>query len=118
MLDYGGQDVFYATHFLFLSKEAILFAVFDASIPLEEPARSEFRVSGSQPVLIDVTPGETYYDRLEEWISAAHLMQPPGSRTVYKDDLGELVRPVVFLVGTHKDKVSSEFLDKRNRYLL
>ena len=118
MLDYGGQDVFYATHYLFLSKEAIYFAVFDASIPLEEPAQSEFRVAGSQPVPVDVAPGETCYDRLEEWISAAHLMQPPDSRTVYEDEKGELVCPVVFLVGTHKDKVSFEFLEKQNSYLL
>eukprot|EP00118_Oscarella_pearsei_P023929 m.293732 g.293732 ORF g.293732 m.293732 type:complete len:1094 (+) comp40740_c0_seq29:402-3683(+) len=104
MLDYGGQDVFYATHYLYLSKEAIYLAVFDASIPLDEESLSEFRQFGQEPLQIDVLPGETYYDRLEEWISAIHLMQPPDERTVLHRGSSEHESPLVFLVGTHKDK--------------
>ena len=119
MLDYGGQDVFYATHYLYLSKEAIYLAVFDASVPLDSQSSSYFRAPGSEPVKIDEFPGKTYYDRLEEWISAVYLMEPPDNRKVFYDRGNRCETPSVLIVGTHKDKAElvPGLLERQNKYL-
>ena len=97
-MDFGGQDVFYATHYLYLNKDAIYYVVFNASEKLSELSKSHFR-SDDDAVEIKLPGQMTNYDRFEEWLSAVHVLDLPnraGTKTVG-------VCPIVFPIGTHRD---------------
>ena len=123
LLDYGGQHIYYTTHFSFLNKEAIYFVVFDVSLPLGKRAKSTFRCPGGENEEIAVDSVETNYDRLEEWLSSICVMEPPAQPSLPTD--GEIDRqpPYIFLVGTHRDKLGRrktevrKFLEAQNDYL-
>ena len=119
LLDYGGQHIYYTTHFSFLNKEAIYFVVFDVSLPLADLAKSSFRSLGEEHE-IAVDSIETNYDRLEEWLSSICVMEPPD---LSPNGQGERNAPYIFLVGTHRDKLGrkkaerQKFLKMQNDYL-
>eukprot|EP00118_Oscarella_pearsei_P022833 m.267433 g.267433 ORF g.267433 m.267433 type:complete len:835 (+) comp40513_c0_seq8:477-2981(+) len=121
LLDYGGHKVFYATHYSFLNKEAIYFAVFDASKPLHCVEESTFKFSETEVFVRG--SNETNYDRLEEWISAICLMRGPEQRKLIKHDRMNYEEPLIFLVGTHRDQIKGTpeevelFLEQQNEYL-
>ncbi|XP_053396160.1 uncharacterized protein LOC123550850 isoform X2 [Mercenaria mercenaria] len=83
--DFGGQYVFYATHTMFHSKQAIYLLVFDLTVSLNDVIKDE------------EFPGETRDKNMEYfarfWMNSIHSF-------VGNED-GSL--PPVILVGTHKD---------------
>ena len=108
VLDYAGQHVFYATHHLCLSKAGFYYVVFDASQPLDGKTPSVFRVRKGEIVHIPLFDDETNFDRLLEWMSAIHIMEPDHSRYfMLFDDIG-IASPAMFLVGTHADKLREQ----------
>ncbi|XP_053375849.1 uncharacterized protein LOC123534657 [Mercenaria mercenaria] len=92
--DFGGQHIFYATHTIFHSKNAIYLLVFDLSLELKS-------------VIVDEDFPEETGDKdmeyfLHFWMNSIHSFV--GSEDGYK--------PKVILVGTHKDKVKGTAKDK------
>jgi GTPase SAR1 family protein len=120
ILDYAGHNVFYVTHQLCLSKEAFYYIVWDVSLPLDAITGSVFIFREGETVHNIILPSdETNYDRIEEWISAIHIMEPSNSRrTILFEKVG-IRSPAVFLVGTHADELKSEpdMLERQEKFL-
>ena len=108
VLDYAGQHVFYATHHLCLSKAGFYYVVFDASQPLDGKTPSVFRVRKGETVSIPLFEDETNFDRLLEWMSAIHIMEPDHSHRIMLFDEVGIASPAMFLVGTHADKLREQ----------
>ena len=108
VLDYAGQHVFYATHHLCLSKAGFYYVVFDASQPLDGKTPSVFRVSKGEIVRIPLFDNETNFDRLLEWMSSIHIMEPDHSHRIMLFDEVGIASPAMFLVGTHADKLREQ----------
>ena len=120
VLDYAGQNVFYATHYLVLSKAGFYYVVFDASQPLEGKTPSIFRVKKGEIVRIPYFDNETNFDRVEEWISAIHVMEPEHEHnTRLFEELG-IASPAIFLVGTHADEMEKQpgLLESQEAFIL
>ncbi|XP_062506180.1 uncharacterized protein LOC134182756 [Corticium candelabrum] len=64
VLDYAGQNVFYVTHHLFMSKAGFMYVVFDACQQMDGKTPSQFRSDDGQIVYIPLFDGETNFDRL------------------------------------------------------
>ena len=103
ILDYAGQHVFYATHQMCMSKAGFYYIVFDASKPLQDRTSSIFHVKRGEVVSIYRCDNETNYDRVEEWISAIHIMETDDLRQTVLFEEMRIALPVIFLVGTHVD---------------
>ena len=108
VLDYAGQHVFYATHHMCLSKAGFYYVVFDASQPLDGKTPSVFRVRKGEIVHIPLFDNETNFDRLLEWMSAIHIMEPDHSHRIMLFDEVGIASPAMFLVGTHADKLKEQ----------
>ncbi|XP_060552026.1 uncharacterized protein LOC132713439 [Ruditapes philippinarum] len=86
--DFGGQFIYYATHQIFHSRDAIYLLVFDLTKDLDT-------------LIIDCD----FPDRQEKmrnnllfWVNSIHAF-------VGDDDSEENMKPTIILVGTHSDKV-------------
>ena len=118
VLDYAGQSVFYATHQICLAKDSFYYVVFDASKALDAITPSTYRLEG-HIICIDQFGNQTNYDRVEEWISAIHIMEPAVSRRIMIFEEEGIASPAVFLVGTHADEAEKQpgLLDKQDEFL-
>ncbi|XP_045171411.2 uncharacterized protein LOC123533695 [Mercenaria mercenaria] len=85
--DFGGQHVFYATHTLFHSKNAIYLLVFDLSLDLKNVIVNEDFQEESED------KDMAYFLRF--WMNSIHSFVGTEDGSI----------PKVILVGTHKDKV-------------
>ncbi|XP_053397159.1 uncharacterized protein LOC123551704 isoform X2 [Mercenaria mercenaria] len=90
--DFGGQFVFYATHQLFHSRDAVYLLVFDLHKGLDSPVIDEDYPGGTHPLV------KSMKDYIEFWITSVH------SYVGNKD----ATHPQVILVGTHKDQIKDE----------
>ena len=118
ILDYAGQHVFYTTHQLFLSRAAFYYVVFDASQPLGSQTASVFRkLDGKVEYMGDIADA-TNYERVEEWISAIHIMEAEPSYFMIFENVG-IRSPGIFLVGTHTDVLRKEegMLEKQDEFM-
>ena len=118
ILDYAGQHVFYTTHQLFLSRAAFYYVVFDASQPLGSQTASVFRkLDGKVEYMGDIADA-TNYERVEEWISAIHIMEAEPSYFMIFENVG-IRSPGIFLVGTHADLLREEegMLEKQDEFM-
>ena len=118
ILDYAGQHVFYTTHHLFLSRAAFYYVVFDASQPLDSQTASVFRKLDGKVVYMGDIPDATNYERVEEWISAIHIMEAEPSYFMIFENVG-IRSPGIFLVGTHADVLREEegMLEKQDELM-
>ena len=118
ILDYAGQHVFYTTHQLFLSRAAFYYVVFDASQPLGSQTASVFRKLDGEVVYMGDIPDATNYERVEEWISAIHIMEAEPSYFMIFENVG-IRSPGIFLVGTHADVLRKEEgkLEKQDEFM-
>ena len=118
ILDYAGQHVFYTTHQLFLSRAAFYYVVFDASQPLGSQTASVFRKLDGKVEYMGDIPDATNYERVEEWISAIHIMEGEPSYFMIFENVG-IRSPGIFLVGTHADVLRKEegMLEKQDEFM-
>lgn len=117
IVDYAGQNVFYATHRLFFAKDSFYYVVFDASQRLHSASESTFRVEGR--IIYISSNDRTNYDRVVEWMSAIHVMEADDSRRIMLfEDVG-IASPAMFLVGTHVDKLKDQpgELEKQDEFM-
>ena len=119
ILDYAGQNVFYATHRLLMAKTSFYYVVFDASKPLEAKTPSIFRVEGDKIHIIEFDKEVTNYDRLEEWIAAIHIMEDDQSRPTIVFEGQGILSPAMFLIGTHADELKEQpgLLERQESFL-
>ncbi|XP_045176022.2 uncharacterized protein LOC123536712 [Mercenaria mercenaria] len=90
--DFGGQYVFYATHQLFHSRNAIYLLVFKLNEALDTKVRDEDCPDQSNSKM------KSMKDYIEFWVNSVHSFVGNEEGT----------DPPIILVGTHKDKLLDE----------
>ena len=103
--DYTCQPALYTAQCLCMSKAGFYYVVFDASQPLNGKISSLFHGEIVHTSLFD---DETNLDRLLEYMSAIHIMEPDQSHRAIKFDEARKALPIMFLVGTHADKLREQ----------
>ena len=102
--DFAGQQLYYASHPVFLTSRAIYILVCNLSKPLHDTAQPCVR-QGNHNFTLDNPNGETNLENLLSWLSTVHSITQMRRQT--RDDAeGKLphLRPPVIIVGTHADK--------------
>ena len=102
--DFAGQQLYYASHPVFLTSRAIYILVCNLSKSLHDTAQPCLR-QGNHNFALDNPNGETNLENLLSWLSTVHSITQMRRQT--RDDAeGKLphLRPPVIIVGTHADK--------------
>ena len=102
--DFAGQQLYYASHPVFLTSRAIYILVCNLSKSLHDTAQPCVR-QGNHNFTLDNPNGETNLENLLSWLSTVHsITQMRGE--VCDDAEGKLphLRPPVIIVGTHADQ--------------
>ena len=119
VLDYAGQNVFYVTHHLIMSKAGFVYIVFNASLPMDSKTPCQFRSEDGQIIHIPLFDNETNFDRLEEWVSGVHIMEGDQSRRIMIFEKEGIRSPAMFLVGTHVDELKEQpgMMEKQDAFV-
>ena len=102
--DFAGQQLYYASHPVFLTSRAIYILVCNLSKSLHDTAQPCVR-QGNHNFMLDNPNWETNLENLLSWLSTVHSITQMRRQT--RDDAeGKLphLRPPVIIVGTHADK--------------
>ena len=102
--DFAGQELYYASHPVFLTSRAIYILVCNLSKSLHDIAQPCVR-QGNNNIKLDNPNSETNLENLLSWLSTVHSITQMRGKT--SDDAeGKLphLRPPVIIVGTHADK--------------
>ena len=102
--DFAGQQLYYASHPVFLTSRAICILVCNFSKSLHDTAQPCVR-QGNHNFTLDNPNGETNLENLLSWLSTVHGITQMRRETC--DDAGGTLphlRPPVIIVGTHADK--------------
>ena len=102
--DFAGQQLYYASHPLFLSSRALYILVHNLSKPLHAPAKPCVR-QGTQNIPLENSNNETNLENLLSWLTTIHSI----TQVKEESDIGAqrrlpYLRPPVLIVGTHADK--------------
>ena len=102
--DFAGQQLYYASHPLFLSSRALYILVHNLSKPLHAPAKPCVR-QGTQNIPLENPNNETNLENLLSWLTTIHSI----TQVKEEPDIGAqsrlpYLRPPVLIVGTHADK--------------
>ena len=102
--DFAGQQLYYASHPVFLTSRAIYILVCNLSKSLHDTAQPCVR-QGNHNYALDNPNGETNLENLLSWLSTVHSITQMRRETC-DDAEGKLphLRPPVIIVGTHADK--------------
>ncbi|XP_022810285.1 uncharacterized protein LOC111347291 [Stylophora pistillata] len=102
--DFAGQHLYYASHPMFLSQQALYILVHNLRKPLDAPAEPCIR-QGSNDVKLENLNNETNMENLLSWLATVHSVAQATDDTD-NDAQHKLpyLRPPVFIVGTHADK--------------
>ncbi|XP_022803673.1 probable serine/threonine-protein kinase pats1, partial [Stylophora pistillata] len=102
--DFAGQHLYYASHPIFLSQQAVYILVHNLSKPLDAPAEPCIR-QGSNDVKLENPNNEKNIENLLSWLATVHSVAQATDDTD-NDAQHKLpyLRPAVFIVGTHADK--------------
>ena len=119
VLDYAGQNVFYITHRLVMSKAGFMYIVFDASKPMNEKTPSIFRSEDGKELHISLFDDETNFDRLEELMSGVHIIEADHSRRIMIFEKEGIRSPPMFLVGTHADQLREQpgMMEEQDKFI-
>ena len=119
VLDYAGQNVFYVTHHLIMSKAGFMYIVFNASLPMDGKTPCQFRSEDGKIIHIPLFDNETNFDRLEEWVSGVHIMEGDQSRRIMIFEKEGIRSPAMFLVGTHADELKEQpgMMEKQDAFI-
>ena len=102
--DFAGQQLYYASHPVFLTPRAIYILVCNLSKSFHDTAQPCVR-QGNHNFTLDNPNEETNLENLLSWLSTVHSITQMRRETC--DDVeGKLphLRPPVIIVGTHADK--------------
>ena len=102
--DFEGQQLYYASHPIFLPQRALCILVHNLSKPLDAAAEPCMR-QRSNDVKLENPNNETNMENLLSWLATVHSV---ALATDDPDDDAQhklpYLRPPVFIVGTHADK--------------
>ena len=104
MWDFAGQHLYYASHPVFFSSQAIYVLVYNLSKSLNATAQPCAR-RGTRHAILENPSGETNVENLLSWLSTVHGITKIRGQTV--DSAHEklpYLQPPVLIVGTHADK--------------
>ena len=104
--DFAGQQLYYASHPLFLSSRALYLLVHNLSKPLHASAKPCVR-QGTRDIPLKNPKNETNLENLQSWLATIHSI----TQVKEEPDIGAqsrlpYLRPPVLIVGTHADKQS------------
>ena len=102
--DFAGQQLYYASHPVFLTSRAIYILVCNLSKSLHDTAQPCVR-QGNHNFTLDNPNGATNLENLLSWLSTVHSITQMRGET--SDDAGGTLphlRPPVIIVDTHADK--------------
>ena len=98
--DFGGQSVYYATHPIFLTKQAIYILTCDLSLDLYEEAKAPTK-KGVYGNKIDTHYKKTNLDCLDFWMTSVYSLVGPNTNC--QETVSPEMLPAVFLACTHAD---------------
>ena len=106
--DFAGQQLYYASHPLFLSSRALYILVHNLNKPLHALAQPCVR-QGTRNISLKNPKDETNLENLLSWLATIHSI----TQVKEEPDMGaqsglSYLRPPVLIVGTHADKHSSQ----------
>ena len=102
--DLAGQHLYYASHPVFFSSQAIYVLVCNLSKSLNDTAQPCAR-QGTRNVILENPSGETNVENLLSWLSTVHGITKMRQQTVDEEHRKlPYLQPPVFIVGTHADK--------------
>ena len=113
--DFAGQNLYYASHSVFLSHRAVYVLVHNLSKDLSAQAKP-YAKHGTRKIELDNPTNQTNLDNLLSWLVSVHCIRPT------RDEASEVLeekevkcppylRPPVFVVGTHADKPFQDIRD-------
>ena len=98
--DFGGQSVYYATHPIFLTKQAIYILACDLSRDPDQKAKAPTK-KGMYENKLDTHCKKTNRDYLDFWMTSVYSLVSPSTNR--QETLSPEVLPAVFLACTHAD---------------
>ena len=110
--DFAGQNLYYASHSVFLSHRAVYVLVHNLRKDLSAQAKSSAKQRTLDIVLENPT-NQTNLDNLLSWLVSVHCIRPTGDEVprVWEEKSLPYLRPPVFVVGTHADKPFKDIRD-------
>ena len=99
--DFKGQSVYYATHPIFLTKQAIYILTCDLSRDPDQKAKAPTK-KGMYENKIDTHCKKTNLDYLDFWMTSVYSLVSPSTNR--QETLSPEMLPAVFLACTHADK--------------
>ena len=110
--DFGGQSVYYATHPIFLTKQAIYILACDLSLDPCQKAKPPTK-KGMYENEIDTHCKKTNLDYLDFWMTSVYSLVSPNTNCQETVTPGML--PSVFLACTHADVLYRNKADPKER---
>ena len=108
--DFAGQQLYYASHPLFLSSRALYILVHNLSKPLLAQAQPCVR-QGTSDIPLKNPKNETNLENLLSWLATIHsITQVKGEQDIGAQSRLSYLRPPVLIVGTHADKQSPQYI--------
>ena len=108
--DFGGQSVYYATHPIFLTKQAIYILACDLSLDQYQKAKAPTK-KGLYENKIDTHCKKTNLDYLDFWMTSVYSLVDPNSNC--QETVSPEMLPVVFLACTHADVLDKNKADPK-----
>ena len=108
--DFGGQSVYYATHPIFLTKQAIYILACDLSLDQYQKAKAPTK-KGMYENKIDTQCKKTNLDYLDFWMTSVYSLVDPNSNC--QETVSPEMLPVVFLACTHADVLGKNKADPK-----
>ena len=99
--DFGGESVYYATHPIFLTKQAIYILACDLSRDPDQKAKAPTQ-KGMYEDKIDTHCNKTNLDYLDFWMTSVYSLVSPNTNR--QETLSSEMLPAVFLACTHADR--------------
>ena len=110
--DFAGQNLYYASHSVFLSLRAVYVLVHNLSKDLSAQAKPCAK-QGTLDIVLENPTNQTNLDNLLSWLVSVHCIRPTTDEAsrVLKENSLPYLRPPVFVVGTHADKPFKDIRD-------
>ena len=113
--DFAGQQLYYASHPLFLSSRALYILVHNLSKPLHAPAKP-FVTQGTHNIALENPNNETNLENLLSWLATIHsITKVKDEPAIGAESRLSYLRPPVLIVGTHADKPFEDITMMKSR---
>ena len=113
--DFAGQNLYYASHSVFLCHRAVYVLVHNLSKDLSAQAEPSAK-QGTLDISLENPTDQTNLDNLLSWLVSVHCIRPTADEhsRAWEEKSPPYLRPPVFLVGTHADKPFKNVRDTEN----